>query len=229
LTYPKQIGTLVTGPHARLSDLLSISNEPESQMPRSTKSTTVILNDFGGQRRTRQRSGKAYFTVSITAEPLVHHFDTRRLGQPVADAMALVIRDGIRGIKEQAAPSTIARRAKARIAWAAGVPWARAQYRDRMPGRTTKLFNDSRTLADGIAVKPNRGKDGGWLIVFPPNRFDPLSPGSPPEHVLRRQLDRLVRVVPEFDPAKLVKATRVRKALEESVTLLIERAKRGKR
>lgn len=194
------------------------------------KSTTVILNDYGLQRRTRQRSGQPYYAVHIEAEPITVHFDTRRLGEPVAKAMAAVITDGIRGIKEQAAPSTLARRADARAAWIKGVRWARQRYRDRMPGRTTRVFNDSRTLADGITVKADRGKEGGWLICFPDNRFNPLSPGAPPEHVMRRMLDRLQRLVPVLgDGAALMRTTRVKKGLEESLQLMYERAKQGRR
>lgn len=186
----------------------------------------VVLNTFGFEER-RRTTGKGTtnrYTVTITADPVVHVFDPRELGRAPADAIAEAIRKGIKAIGEFAKPATRARREGAAKAFAARLPWAVARYSggrtgDKAPNQTGRLFNDSGRLADGIFAGPN---GDGWVVNVPVNRFDPAT-FTGGVGALVSMYGRLRELVPALQgPEALRKIPEVRDAIESSILNVIQ-------
>jgi hypothetical protein len=190
----------------------------------------VVLNDFGFERRDRNagKGVKSRYTVTIAAEAIVHNFDPVALGMAPAQAIAKVIRDRIRDIAELAKPATIQRRQQAAKSLAAGSNFDRTRYTggrtgSKPPNQTSRLFNDSGRLADGIHARPNleRGKEqlANWTINVPANRLNP-STGWNDASKFQAMVARLQTLVPELSlqgASKLGQAKEVRDAIADSV------------
>jgi hypothetical protein len=118
----------------------------------TTKRNTVILNEY--KSRSGASSGR-HRSISIKSEPLVHTFDDAELGRGPAEAIRAKVEREIRGITEQVAPSTQAkRRAKGILG--------------------TKLFNATGRLASGLTVR----QDGQtFSTVAPQGRLTGEAPG----------------------------------------------------
>lgn len=136
------------------------------------------------------RSGNV--SITVESEPVVHTFDERALGEGPAKAISDAIAAGIRAITETAAASTVAKRKRTN------------------PGASDRLFNDSGTLAAGIAAIAS-GVD--WLITVPPNRLDPATTFA------TRMMARLRELVPALNDPLSVPA--VKAAIEASVRKMI--------
>lgn len=185
-----------------------------------------MLNTFGLERRSRTTGQgpalktKDRYTITIKAEPMVHIFDARALGQGPAEAIVEHLRNRIRGISEVAKPATLAARQRAKDAYQRGEPWAKRRYAGgrtggKEPGQTVRLFNDSGRLADGLFARPTR--DNAWTVNVPANRFDPTT-FSGGEGAMAEMVARLQQLVPEFgDAAKLSQVAEVRQAIADSV------------
>lgn len=188
-----------------------------------------VLNDFGLERRERttSRGTKARYTVSIQAEPLVHVFDTKSLGAGPAAAIAEHLRERVRGIGAEAAPSTLLHRKYAATAATSGKRWAARRYAGgrigaMAPNQSSRLFNDSGRLVKSIVAGPTR--DENWVINVAANRFDPKT-FRDGEAGVSRMHDLLRQHVPEFgDSAALLQVPAVRRAIGESVDTIFRKA-----
>jgi len=137
--------------------------------------------------------------VEVTAEPIVHDFDARALGEGPARAIADAIRAGIRVIATAAAPATLRRRR------AEGVT-------------TTGLFNATGHLARDLTAAW-RGDE--WAIDAPADRL--VAGAGRDADALARMLERLAELVPVLhDP---IAAPGVRAAIEATLARLIQRGK----
>jgi len=213
------------------------------------KQQTVKLNDFGvtERLRTTSRGTSSRFTVSITAAPITLVFDPKAMGQPVAEAIAEVIRTKVRDIGETVSPATIAARQRARDAFSRGEPWARRRYgaapipqaasvialgpaapdkrsnSKRLggmePGQTSRFWNDSGRFAAGLIVRPTKGNE--WVVNVPANRFDPVTFRGG-RAALLDAIARLQQLVPELGNAReLLKHPDVRAAMGEATSQLL--------
>lgn len=203
---------------------------------------TVVLNDFGLTKRIRttSRGTSSRYTVTITAKPIPLLFDPRAMGQPVAEAMAEVLRQKIRGIGETAAPATLASRQRAKEAFRRGEPWAQRRYgglyippaagtvslgkrSNRLPpmepGQTSRFWNDSGRFVAGILVRPTKNNE--WVVNVPANRFDPVTFRGG-EAALLPAIARLQALVPELGDARaLAKHPDVLAAMGEATDMIL--------
>lgn len=169
---------------------------------------TVKLNE------TREVRGRNC-SIETKDDGLEHTFDEAELAAGPAAAIRTAISDGIKAIREQASPATIARRKRAREALARGEAWAVERYAGRRPGATDRLFNDSGTLADGLKVVPQA--DGSMAITAPPNRGD--NPTDFTGSEMSQMAQKLVELVPALkDPTADPK---VRAAIEASAAKVV--------
>ncbi len=149
----------------------------------------IVLNDFGSMRveerqRTTSEGTTSRYTMTITAEPILHDFAQAKVSAIVPKAIAELIKTQIRGITAKASEATIQKRAYAAEAFARNKPWAMKRYSGGRTGPTPpeaasydRLFNDSGRLADGIAVMQNT-KEDGFTINVTANRLDPNAFGA---------------------------------------------------
>lgn len=193
----------------------------------------IAINDFGLARRERtSASGKTSnrYTVSIEAEPLVHTFDTKRLGRAPALAIAEHLKERIKAIGAVAAPSTQLERKYAATALNAGKAWANKRYAGgrigtMAPNQSHRLFNDSGRFVAGIVAAPTR--DENWVINVPANRLDPRTFRDGEAGVVR-MVALLREYVPEFgDATKLIRVPEVRRAIIDSLDTVLARGDRA--
>ncbi len=195
-------------------------------------SDVVILCDpsvLGGKQSRlsgrETKSGAMRYHISVESQPLIHSFDPRTLGKPVADAMAESLREKIRNIAATASAGTLRARDAAARAYAKGAPWAQKRYAGGRigampPGQTERAFNDSGRFAQSIAVG---AADDAWRINVASNRLDPSTTGG--ELGVRRIWAALVRHVPAFGrPLELFNERGVQQGLKESLGALIVKA-----
>ena len=166
----------------------------------------VVLNDFGNMRveerqRTTSEGTTSRYTMTLTAEPIIHDFAALKLNPAVAKAIGELIKKQIGDIKEKASEATIEKRARAAEAYARGKPWALKRYAGGrtggMPPESAsydRLFNDSGRLAQSIAVMQNP-KEEGFTINVAANRLNPetFSGGA-----FTRMIERLRELAPAF-------------------------------
>ena len=177
------------------------------------------------QRKRTTKKGKVSTrtTIEIESEPLVHVFDDTALGAGPAQAIKEALERGIKAINQTARPSTLAFRRRARKALTAGASWAKNRYKplrgdatNRLPGHSDRLFNDSNTLAEGLFVRQNTAEKN-FTVNVPSSRFT-----SHTEHLA----ERLVQLVPALSsPRSMLNDREVTKAIEESLDLLIAKAR----
>src|SRR5690606_36282772 len=112
------------------------------------------------------------------SEPILHDFDERRTGRPVAEAIRDVLAAKIRGIAATVSESTTLKRKYVANAYRAGKPWAVRQYGGGRMKPTPppdadndRMFNFSGRLAEGLFVRENP-TEGGFTVNMPANRFN---------------------------------------------------------
>lgn len=182
---------------------------------------TVIAINQGFTTR-RRKSGKQYTTIDVTAEPLVHDLDPRKLGAPVAASIADHIRQRIMGISARASDATIARRQRATREAAEGQPTAARRYSGGRTGATPpaqsdRLFNDSGRLAKSIVARAN---GEAFVVNVAANRLDESTFGRG----FAAMLQRLAQYVPEIaSPRLLMDSIPVRKAITEGKAAMIQK------
>lgn len=191
----------------------------------------IRLMDYEGitateRRRTTSKGTKSRFSIEFRSEPLVANLDPVELGRPIAEAMSAAIRQGIRDIAEFASHATILKRASAGRALAAGAAWAKKRYSGgrtgvKPPGQTSRLFNDSGRLADGIFTRANR--DGEWSVNVPANRFDP-STFEGGVAAITAMIARLRSLVPVLQSAQnMFDSPAVAKAAKEAIGMVLQK------
>ena len=159
----------------------------------------VSLNN-GLEMRT-SKSGKSRFTVRIEAEPIYVVTDPKTLGAPIANAIALHLRERVLGITATVSAATMRARKTATKAFAAGEPWAMKMFsggRTRItpPTNSDRMFNFSGRFAQTITA--NASKDNAWRINVAANRLS----GSAAS--VRQIWTKLVELVPEFENVGLI-------------------------
>lgn len=206
----------------------------------------VTLNDFSDLRVRESRSGvKARTSINVQSEPILHDFDERRTGRPVAEAIRDVLAAKIRGIAAKVSVETVLKRKYIAAAYRRGEPYAVRQYEGGRTGSFTftdskgkttranpppegnedRMFNFSGRLAEGLFVRENP-TEGGFTVNMPANRFNVNQGGTWTVAQLQRALDKLGQLVPEFrDAGRLARDPEVLKAVEESVDGMINIAK----
>ncbi len=183
----------------------------------------LTVNDYNGLHRSVSKSGKARYSISIRAEPVLVNVDPRSLTRGPAEAIAKHLRDSILGITAEAAPFTRAYRERAAKAINEGADWALKRYSGgrmgtALPNRSSKLFNDSRRLVESIKVGPTKD---GWAVNVAANRLDPTTlnnGGKGGEAALLRVHARLKELVPAWGDGKmLADVLSVQAAVRQSV------------
>jgi len=140
-----------------------------------TQDVIVINEGFQERRRTTSTGTKSRYTITVTAEPIIHNFSAEKLGEGPAIAIRDVIVKQIKAITEVANLATIKRRQSAAKAIQAGKTdkrYSGGRMGAMAPSGSVRLFNDSGRLADGIFVRQNP-QEKNWTINVPANRLDP--------------------------------------------------------
>ena len=140
--------------------------------------------------------------MTVKSETVTVDLDPDKLGAPVAEAIALAIQRGIKGIREVASAATLARS-------------KRRQSGRQSPRKTPYKFNDTGRLADDLGLR--RDSEGNWSIGAPRDRLVGKTANL---------LERLVELVPVLEnPAKLFRDPSVRKAQEEAARGMFSKAR----
>lgn len=201
------------------------------------KQETIIINDYNGstisQRARTNLKGKTTKRTSfeIKSEPIVHTFDDEALGRGPADALRDILSDQIKAISAIASESTRFNRFYSQGKFVSGAMSKsdKARYTggrigEKQPNQSDRLFNDSGRLADGLAVGKNRTAEGerDWVVNVPANRFTDRAGHPYTVHLAKR----LAAYVPALgNPATLRSDPKLRAAVNESISLLIAKAK----
>src|SRR3990167_2825752 len=143
----------------------------------ATQDVIVINEGFQERRRTTSAGTKSRYTLTVTAEPIIHDFSEEKLGEGPAMAIRDAITKQIKAITEVVKLSTLKRREQSKDALARGVPSAVARYSGgrtgaKAPSGSVRFGNDSGRLAEGIFVRQNTAEKN-WTIKVPANRLDP--------------------------------------------------------
>lgn len=139
--------------------------------------------------------------MSVRSETITVTIDPDELGDPVAKAIRVVIRDAIKAIQETAQPSTLARSARS--------------TKDGRQRRTPRLFNATGKLVDELGLR--RDSEGKWSIGAPRERL---------EGHTDRLLERLVDLVPVLKrPLMIFRDPRVRAAQVKSAGSMFKKAR----
>lgn len=139
-------------------------------------------------------------SVSVTGDAIALEPDERELAKGPATALRDAITRGIAAIAESVTPATMRRR--------------RAEG-----SSSTKLFNSTGHLADGLSVEAQ--PDGSYHIAAPPDRLQPSRFGRAD---LERVIARLRAAVPALrDPTTVVE---LKQALEQTVREALIRVRR---
>lgn len=175
-------------------------------------------------KSTTKKSGAVKYSVEVRSEPVVHDFDPKRLGKPVADALADALRRRVMSIAASVKQSTLERRARYERELAAGKRTATKRYAGGRigptpPNQSTRAFNDSGRMAKSIAAT---GNEEGWRINVAANRLDPVTAGG--ELAVRRIWNRLVELVPALrSPAMLFEDGEVKAGVNQSINAIIHK------
>jgi hypothetical protein len=171
-------------------------------------------------------TGKVRYTVAVKSEPLVHSFDPKTLGAPVAHAITESLRTKMKAISAVASVATQRARAAAAKSFAASKPSATKRYSGgrlgpMAPNQSNRLFNDSGRFAASLTAN---ARDDAWTVNVAANRLDETTAGG--ELGVRRIWNRLVALVPAFgNPGLLFSEPALEKAVSTSVEALIVKAK----
>lgn len=180
----------------------------------------MIINQ-GYELRT-SKSGKQRVTVVVKSEPVILNVDPKKLGQPIAMAIAHHLREKVKGITATAAVNTLRARASEAKAYAAGKPWAVKRFNGGRTGATppkdsTTALNHSGRFADSITATASN--DGAWRVNVAANRMSPATSN------IQRVIQRVSELVPEIaNPALLLQNNVLKKAIEKSMDEAIKKA-----
>lgn len=166
----------------------------------------VVLNDFGSMRveerqRTTSSGTTSRYTVTMTAEPILHDFAQAKLSRTVPEAIAALLRKQIAEVAAPVSEATKFGRKYAAAAFDRGEAWAKQRYAGgrigamkpgTAEGNPDRLFNDSGRLAKSIAVMQNVEEEG-FTINVAANR---LNPATFPGGSFTRMIERLRTLVP---------------------------------
>lgn len=162
----------------------------------SSRTKTIVTNDYAKPKAGRKR---ARTSIEVKSTPLVHVFDDTAIAVDVAKAIRSKVEKSIKAITETASKGTLKRR----------------EYARRKLGSTstsTRLFNDTGRLAEGLEIKQERGT---FTTNIPADRFNERG---------GELVAKLRAAVPELrDPAKLLRGE-VRQEIEASVKDMIVKA-----
>ncbi len=194
----------------------------------AVKQETIILHDFEGakaliRRRTTSRGTRDRVSIEIEAEPIVHVFDDTALGSGPSQAIRDELEKAIKAITAIAKPSTIIKRNWSRREMESGSPAKSTKKRysggrigTKIPKTSVRLFNDSDRLSEGLFVRQNP-REGSFTTNVPANRFT-----DDTQHLVKRLFD-LVPIL--RSPAKLLASKSVRDEIDNSINLLISKAR----
>ncbi len=168
----------------------------------------IVLNDFGAMRvEERQRttgSGTASrYTVTMTAEPILHDFAQAKLSRTVPEAIAELLRRQVMAIGEAISPATVLKRKYAAAAFDRGEAWAKQRFSGgrigpmkpgTAEGGADRLFNDSGRFAKSIVAMQNIEEES-FTINVAANR---LRPDTFPGGAFDRMIERLRQLAPAF-------------------------------
>jgi hypothetical protein len=194
---------------------------------------TIILCDpavLSGKSRLSGRTtktGGVKYHVTVESEPLIHTFDPKALGAPVANAMMEKLKEKTRGITAGVSLRTLEYRKEAARAFAKGARWAQQRYSGGRigatpPNQSGRAFNDSGRYADSIALGY---AEDAWRINVAANRLDPRTTSG--ELGVRRIWNRLTQLVPEWgEPMRLFNDRDVQAGLKQSIEQMIVKAEK---
>jgi hypothetical protein len=190
------------------------------------KDDIVVLNE-GYELRT-SKSGKTRFTIVQKSESLYINTSPRELGAEIANAMALTLREKMKGIGVTVSPATKRAREVAARAFARGESWAMKRYAGgrtgaMAPGQSDKMFQDSGRMAESITA--NASKDDSWRINVAANRFsaDTATGGAAG---VQKIWAKLLELVPEFgNVALLMQSNMVLAAMVKTKDRMIQKGK----
>lgn len=143
-------------------------------------SDIVVLNhgysSSDGFARRTAATGRQYSTFTVQAEPLIHDFDAKALGQKPAMAIAQFFRDRIGSISSKVSPATLRSRVTARAAF----DHVAKQRQTAAVAKASKASNGPRPSRLAASPKPparatnatgqsDRRYAGGRLGPMPPN------------------------------------------------------------
>ena len=119
----------------------------------------IVLNQPGNLKRRERTSGRVQFTVEVKSEPLIHNFDPKTLGKPVAEAIAEALRQKVLAITAMVSPETRKDQAVAAKAFGEGKALATKRYGGgrigpMAPTQSGRMFNDSGRMAKSIQAMP---------------------------------------------------------------------------
>jgi hypothetical protein len=182
----------------------------------------VWVINAGLEQRTA-KSGRQRYTIAVKSEPVIVNLDPKKLGQPIAQAIAHHFREKVAGIAVQAAANTIRARKTAAKAYAEGKAWALKRYSGgrtgpMAPNQSDRAFNDSTRFEKTIVA--TAGNDGRWRVNVAANRLADATSGG-----AERVWARLVQLVPEFgNPALLLEDDIIRKSIEKATKGMLTKA-----
>ena len=186
----------------------------------------IVLNQPGNLKRRVRTSGRVQFTVEVKSEPIVHNFDPKTMGKPVAEAIAEALRQKVLAITAMVSPATRKGQAVAAKALAEGKAWAKKRYAsgrigEMAPTQSGRMFNDSGRMAKSISAQP---RDDSWTISMAANRLDPAT-ATGGELGVMQIWRKLVELVPAFgNPSLLFSEAIVSKGIDQSMRNLIVKA-----
>lgn len=201
----------------------------------------IVLNDLsdadrGGSLSRRERTTgtgtHVRYSMEIQTEPILHDFNGLRLGAGPARAMRDLLSSLMKTRGGAVSPSTKDKRLKAPIGLAIGYPslvrrYVSARGGQKQPGAGSpdRLYYDSGTFADGLAVQQNTAEEN-WTINVPANRLDPTTFGGG-EAALIAFWRRLTTDIPEFLGGQAMLAhAEIRTAIEQATSEAIYVLKR---
>lgn len=186
---------------------------------------SVIDIGAASLRKRQRKSGKEYVTVEISGDSLMINMDPKLLGKAPSEAIAALLKERIAGITAAASAATLKAREVAARAFARGERWARRRYAGGKigaltPNQSRRAFNDSGRLVKSVAVGATKN---GYTVNVASNRLDDATSGG-----AMRIFEKLKGYVPELaDVARLLDSIPVRRALNQGVAAIVQKAKDG--
>jgi hypothetical protein len=184
----------------------------------------IVINNPPDRRESK--SGKVRYTVTVKSEPLVHSFDPKTLGAPVAHAIAEALRKKVTAIGAGISAATERARAGYLAGFTRGTRSAAKRYSggrigSMPPAQSDRAFNDSGRFAKSLTAN---ARGDAWTVNVAANRLDPDTAGG--DIAVRKIWNRLVELVPAFgNPVMLFDEQSVRDSINESIGQLIVKAK----
>jgi len=171
------------------------------------------------------KRGKTGYSIEVDAEPIVCHYRDDVM-QPVAEAMAAILREKLGSSNSPVKPATSESRGVAERAYTKGSKWAKRRYSGGRIGDTPpvsgerSLFRHSGRLRDSVRARYVAKKKAVFIDVAG-NRLKP-SADFGGEGQFRNMLRKLVSLIPEFDSKRFLQSKHGKKAMEEVSTSFIQ-------